>query len=308
MSLESDQTSADEREVNRRALLRRGGFIVAATVAGATAVEALTPGTARAASGDALTIGTSNDADADPTVLTSSASDPTFTATNTGSGAPLGLAPQLFGDYTAVSSVELTNLDGFLYSATDFGGGDVEPGFVYTEFVANQVVAIIPTRILDTRGLGPGTDNVVDTTGKFDSHGRLIGGKSIIIDLSPYEFLAEAVFANLTVVSPTAVGFLTLSPTAVTPGTKPSTSSINYTAGQVLANFAVTGTDTNDTIAIYADSTTHVLLDVLAFNVGNIDQINPEVLPAATASPNVRRAGRTKTRTAPSWYHGNRTR
>jgi hypothetical protein len=55
MNGESVHLLANDRVVNRRALLRRGGAIVAATVAGVAAVEAVTAGDAEAAPGDPVT-------------------------------------------------------------------------------------------------------------------------------------------------------------------------------------------------------------------------------------------------------------
>ena len=302
MNDQSHQVAGNDRDVNRRALLRRGGVIVAATVAGVAAVEALNAGDAQGNPGDNLILGQGNDSGTVPTSLTSGATTgATFTVANTGGHAPVGLAQQTFASFAAVTGGELANLDGLLYSTLDFGGttGPL-PGFVYTEFTANQVVTIVPQRILDTR-TSAGRTHILNTTGTLDSSGRLLAGQTIKIDLKSLEVAAASAFCNLTAVQPLASGFMTLFPG----GTRPATSSINFTAGEVIANFAVTGTTTADTVWIYSSATSHVLLDITAFNVGNPAQINPAILPPSASSAISRQlAARAKAGALPDWYRG----
>jgi hypothetical protein len=305
MNGQSHQAAGDGRDVNRRALLRRGGVIVAATVAGVSAVEALNAGAAQGAPGDPVVQGQANDAGATSTSLTSSATTgATFAVTNTGNHAPLGLAQQSFNSYAAVAGGELANLDGLLYSTLDFGGttGPL-PGFVYTEFTANQVVTIVPHRILDTRN-SAGRAAILNKAGNLDSSGRLLAGHTIKINLRSLEVAAASALCNLTAVKPLAGGYMTLFPG----GTRPSTSSINFTKGAIIANFAVTGTtttSTTDTVSIYSAATSHVLLDITAFNVGSPAQINPAILPPSAASATSRQlAMLAKAGRLPDWYKG----
>jgi hypothetical protein len=306
MNDQSHQLSADDRAVDRRALLRRGGVIVAATVAGVTAVEALNASDAQGAPGDPLVLGGANDSGTVPTSLTSGATTAaTFRVANTGAHAPVELAQQSFAPFVAVAGGQLANLDGVLYSTLDFGSGiGAFPGFVYTEFTANEVVTIIPQRILDTR-TSAGRTRILNKTGNLDSSGRLLAGHTIKIDLSSLEVAAASAFCNLTVVSPLTGGFMTLFPG----GTRPATSSINFTAGEVIANFAVTGTTPADTVWIYSSATSHVLLDITAFNVGSPAQINPAILPPSASSATSRQlAARAKEGTLPDWYRGGASR
>jgi hypothetical protein len=301
MSDQSHQLSANDRDVNRRALLQRGGVIVAATVAGAAAVEALNAGHAQAAPGDPVLQGQSNDAATAQTTLTSSATTSTLAVVNTGAHAPVKLVQQSFASFVSVAGGELANLDGVLYSTLDFGGttGSL-PGLVYTEFTANQVVTIVPQRILDTR-TSAGRVHILNQSGNLDSAGRLLGGHTINIDLKGLEVAAASAFCNLTVVSPLSGGYMTLFPG----GTRPATSSINFTTGAVIANFAVTGTNNTDTVSIFSSATSHVLLDISAFNVGNPGQIKPAILPtSASSATNRQLAARAKAGTLPDWYSG----
>jgi hypothetical protein len=281
---------------NRRALLRGGGAVVAASVA-ALAVNA---GDARAAAGDPVVAGQANDAGTAETSLTSAATTSTLAVANTGDHAPLTLTQQDFAAFTPAAGGELENLDGDLYYTVDFGGQPV-PGLVFTEFTANQVVTITPQRVLDTRSSG-GRANILNPAGNLDSTGRLLGGRTIEIDLSGLEFAAASALCNLTAVSPLTAGYMTLFPG----GTKPATSSINFAKGAVIANFAVTGTSGTDTVSLFSNTTSHVLLDITGFNVGSPSQINPTVLGAAATSAGKRQlAERSKAGTLPSWYREN---
>jgi len=306
MNDESHQPSANDRDVDRRALLRRGGVVVAAAVAGAAAVEAWNAADAQAVPGDAVLQGQANDSGTTPTSLTSGATTgATLTVANTGAHAPVELAQQPFASFVSVAGGELANLDGDLYSTVDFGGTiGSQPGFVYTEFTATEVVTIVPQRILDTR-TSAGRASILNKTGNLDSAGRLLGGHTININLSSLEVAAASAFCNLTVVSPLSGGYMTLFPG----GTRPATSSINFTTGAVIANFAVTGTTstaTSDTVSIYSSATSHVLLDITAFNVGSPGQIKPAILPtsALSATTSQQLAARAKTGTLPNWYSG----
>lgn len=299
---ESRPLSADNHDVNRRVLLRRGGAIVAATVAGMTAVEALNAGAAQAAPGNPLIMGQANDSGTSATSLTSGATTgATFTVANTGAHAPVGLAQQSLASYVAAAGGELANLDGLLHSTIDFGGTiGAHPGFVYSEFTANQVVTIKPQRILDTR-TSAGRTHILNKTGNLDTAGRLLAGHTINIDLSSLEVAAASASCNLTAVQPLLGGYMTLFPG----GTKPPTSSINFTKGAIIANFAVTGTSLTDSVSIFSSATSHVLLDITAFNVGSPAQINPAILPSSASAPAARRlAARAKEGTLPDWYTG----
>jgi hypothetical protein len=297
----SDKNCSEQEktgQVERRALLRTGGAAVAAGVAGLTAVEMVTASSAQAASGDPLLMGrTDNTAGTDPTSLTSAATtSPTFTLANTAAGvAPLRLAEKATPDNAdALDSGDLVNFDGHLYyTDRDFG-----VGFVYTEYTSSQLVPITPQRILDTRTVA-GRSHITNPSGNLDSAGRLRAGKTIVISMGGLVVAAVAAYCNLTAVTPSTAGYLTL----WAGGTRPPTSSINYAAGAVIANFAVTGTSATDTVSIFSYATSHVLLDVAAFAVGNAGQVTAAV--SAIAGPNQtsqRLAARARAGTLPSWY------
>jgi hypothetical protein len=283
---------------DRRALLRTGGAVVAG-IAGLAVAETAMAGNASAAPGDPVVLGSVNTAGATATSVTSSAAAPTFAVANTGTFAPLRVTEQAFpATLPALASGDVANYDGDLYYMAGGAGGPYF-GFVYTEWTASQVVSIIPTRVLDTRGAS-GRTKILNPSGNLDGAGRLLAGHAIEIDLSDLQFGAAAAFCNITAVSPLAGGFMTL----WAGGTRPATSSVNFPANSVVANFAVTGVSGDDSVSIFANKTTHVLLDITAFSVGTANQLNPDVLPVAAASQSQRLAARARSGKLPSWTVG----
>jgi hypothetical protein len=296
----SDQTLSEQEKtvnVNRRALLRTGGAAVVAGVAALTVAETVTAGSAQAAVGDPLLLGESNDSIDTGTALTSAAtSGPTFTIENTAAGvAPLRLEQKTTPDTgNGLASGDLANFDGYLYYTQ---GASALTSFVYTGYTANQMVAINPQRILDSR-TQTGRDNVTNPSGNFDSKGRLLAGHTIEVTLAGLEMGAAAAYCNLTVVAPLDTGWMTL----WAGDAQPATSSINFITGAVIANFAVTGTSASDTVSIYTTATTHVLLDITAFAIASPGQVNPTILAIAGASMTSKRlAARARAGMLPTW-------
>jgi hypothetical protein len=271
--------------LNRRALLRAGGVV--AGIAGMAGYAAAQAPEAGALAGQPVLIGQSNSAGTASTGLAAGASAPTLVLTNTGRGAPLRLADHTFSE-AAVSSGDLMNVGGeFLFAhATSVVGS------VYTSASASQVIPVRPFRIVDTR-TAAGRASIVNRSGNLDSAGRLIGGHTIEIDLGSQVYLGTAVFGNLTVTKAVSAGYLTLWPG----GSRPGTSSLNYLAGQVVANFCVSGLS-SDTVRLYAQTTTHVLLDVVAFAAGSPGDVRSAVQPftASTLAAPVRKS--------PAWRTG----
>ena len=273
--------------MNRRALLRAGGM--AAGIAGIGGLAAAQAPAAHAAAGDPVLMGANNQAGTASTTVTTDAYGPTLLLSNTGPGAPLRLAEHFSEEFISDSG-DLINVNGDLR----FAHGDFMLASVFTSYNASRLVPVRPFRAVDTR-TSAGRANIVNRTGNLDSAGRLLGGHTIEIDLGDEVFQGTGVFANLTATQAMDSGFLTLWPS----GTRPGTSTLNYSTGQTVANFAVSGLSFTDTVQLYATRTTHVLLDVVAFAVGSPSDVNPAVLAAAGPSSLSRPA-----RQAPTWYTG----
>lgn len=280
---DADQT--DGEVLGRRALLRRAGTI-AAIAGGAAVVQATGTGTAEAAAGDNVIMGV-NDAGTAVTSVTSAATTgPTVSLTNSSSGAsargPLQLAKSddsiIFSSAPTAGELFVADANSDLWYVNAVTAPN--PGLVFTEVTANQVIGIIPQRVLDTRTVG-GQANIISGASHVGASG-LAGHQWIQVDLSGLAFAIESVFANLTAVTPTTNGYLTAANQSTAAGVAPTTSSLNFVRAVTLANGVVVPTDPTDfsSIWIYARATTHILLDVTAVNVPSSDFVNPGVLPS----------------------------
>ena len=115
--------------------------------------------------------------------------------------------------------------------AVTLGGGGM---FVASaaDGVPSSFVAVTPVRMVDSR-VGLGLDGplvstqpvVVQITGSVPT----AAGPSVVVPTG-----ATAVVANVTVVHPTAAGFMSVRPVGATG--VPSTSSLNFSAGQIVGN------------------------------------------------------------------------
>jgi hypothetical protein len=121
---------------------------------------------------------------------------------------------------------------------------------------SRQFHTVTPCRVLDTRGPNGPLGGPALSPGQQRTF--VVTGGPCALPAS-----ARAVSVNLTVVTPTAAGFLTLFPGG---GSLPPTSTINYAPGQVRANngvFRLAGDGSGRlTIANGSAGTTQVLLDV----------------------------------------------
>jgi hypothetical protein len=311
------QEQGDEnRTVGRRALLTRGG-VVAAGVVGAGVAGAAVAGSANAAAGDPVLQGAVNDVGTDqPATVIQATSNaqatPTLVLTNLGMTAageaspPLRLTPaaldlSLPSDTTGGDLIA-TNNDGNLYFTHGVGGAGAFRAAVHTDANSNSFAPLaVPHRILDTRN-SSGRAQVIDPSGKFDSSGRLLAGKTIHINLTTLVSFADAVTANLTVINPAANGYLTLWSGA---GGRPNASSISFAKGAAPSNLTVSAVGEfmfnnvahPDTIGIFATATTHVILDVAGFHVRFFGQV---LVPLASVSPTRIQAARAAIAKSPS--------
>jgi hypothetical protein len=295
----------ERRPVDRRALLMRGGA-VAVGAAGAVAAGVAVAAPAGAAVSDPVLQGEVNNVGTNvaATEITA-ASDPatptpTLVLTNTGgdtgsteaspslrltqAAAGLGLPSS-----ATVGGDLMADGDGSLWFTHGIPGVGPVPATVHTDVTDNLFVPLnAPNRILDTRS-SAGRASILDASGNLNSSGMLIGGKTIHVNLTSLVNFGNAVTANLTVAGSTGAGFITLWSGATA---RPGTSVLNYAAGQTLSNLTVTGlaefsTAATDTIAIFANVTTHLVLDVAGFAVGNFGQVNPKFV-SSTMTPAAR--------------------
>ncbi|MEU1588571.1 hypothetical protein [Micromonospora sp. NPDC005710] len=310
-------TENQDKTVDRRRLLRRAGT-VAAGVAGSTVVGAAVAGPAQAAPGDPVLQGRANNvAAAATTSLTSTAAGPTLQLANPAivsengldlARPSLQLAPS--GDYlhqdSATGSIGMDNYGNLQVVAAEYNGEAIVD-YVHTSGNANRIVPIMPQRVIDTRSAA-GRERIVNRSSTtLDSTGRLREGQTIHLDLTDFVFFGDAVFGNITVTTTAAPGFARVFPYGAGPI---SVSTINFQANQSLSNAFMTGIGFDaDYISVFANKTTHIILDVVAFVIG-IGAVNPAYLPLSAgagartteslADRTARRAAKAK-QDSPSW-------
>jgi len=126
-------------------------------------------------------------------------------------------------------------------------------------------VPVGPARLVDTRI--PSGRTIIKSTSPnaFDSSFRLKAGAWMDVGIIPSEILeVSAVFVNVTAVKPVKSGVITVYP----PGDRPTVSTLNFVAGQTIANGAFTSTDTAEeepdwlVIRIHSNAVTHVVVDL----------------------------------------------
>jgi uncharacterized protein (DUF1501 family) len=145
----------------------------------------------------------------------------------------------------SAGKVSIFNAAGYTHVLADVCGYFVDDS-------GSGLVPLTPWRALDTRSAAEGPLRPAGTTTlKLTS----IGG----IPASG----VEAVVINVTAVSPTAAGFLTVWPSGEA---TPATSNLNFVAGKTVPNLVVSKVGSDGAICIYNDSgTTNVLVDVVGY-------------------------------------------
>jgi hypothetical protein len=124
-------------------------------------------------------------------------------------------------------------------------------------------VAIVPCRIVDTRGNG--------FTGAYGPPALAGGATARVFNVpaGPCPGIpadAAAFSINIGAILPAADGFLTAYPTG---GAQPTVSNVNFLANEVIANSAVIGAGTNASISVFVNVTTHLIIDINGYYAGS---------------------------------------
>jgi alpha-tubulin suppressor-like RCC1 family protein len=114
---------------------------------------------------------------------------------------------------------------------------------------------LAPARVLDTRNSTQG--ELSTPVGRRQTRSQRVAGVGGV----PVD--ASAVAINITAVTPTQGGYLTVWPSG---RTRPEASSINFPAGGVVGNFVIAEVGANGRVDIYNhDGNTHVVFDVVGY-------------------------------------------
>ncbi len=149
------------------------------------------------------------------------------------------------------------------------------PTITVTRSMPGSFSALTPTRLLDTRSaVGVTTTTPIAANGVVDLQ---VTGRGNV----PLTGVG-AVILNVTVVTPTRQGYLTVYPTG---GAAPTASNVNFTPGQVVPNLVVAKVGTGGRVSLQNASlgATHVVADVAGYFLdGTV--IDPGGLSAVTPS------------------------
>jgi hypothetical protein len=253
-----------DAEHDRRELLRRGALLAAGAIGAGTAGAALSPQAALASDPNDVVLGQPNSASAQTSItFNSTTSTPLNLANSQGAALTLASTTAEAGASTPLGSLLSSDPDGFDYVDLQYVHADGDWGSVMTSSWETTMFAITPFRVLDTRN-SHGRRNIVDGASNLDSLGRLKAGTSITVKLDEIFDDAYAWYGNLTAVSPVGSGYALVWPD----GPAPNASTVNFAAGQTIANAFVCLSGFADpesdapTVNIKAAQTTHVLLDI----------------------------------------------
>ncbi len=183
------------------------------------------------------------------------ASQPTFLTVYPADSAQAGTSTVnlVTGETRASLVLPRVGPDGRVSIANGAGAIDVVAdvvGYYRSDQPASRYHAIVPRRLLDTRR--PGSTRL----------GRDTAVTVAVAGLGDVPAEATGVTLNLTAVHPTSSGFLTVSPSF---GARPATSTVNFVAGQVVANRAITGLAGGSVSVFAGAAASDVLVDVVGW-------------------------------------------
>lgn len=150
--------------------------------------------------------------------------------------------------------VALATVAGFLASAMLVLS--LAPDAPQARSATGEIVAIEPTRLLDTR---PGEATI---DGGSAGGGRIEEGETLTVRVSGRTGVpadAGAAFINVVAISPERRGYLTIFPCD---GDQPTAASLNYERGSVTANATLARLSSAGTVCIFSSATTHLVADV----------------------------------------------
>ena len=123
---------------------------------------------------------------------------------------------------------------------------------------SSSVSSVVPARVFESRAS-------VTVDGRFANVGRVGAGQFVEVPLLGRGGVpgsgVGAVVANVTAVNPGAAGFATVYPC----GSRPEASSLNYAAGDVVANEVIAKLSASGSVCVYSFAETDLLIDVVGY-------------------------------------------
>ena len=126
-------------------------------------------------------------------------------------------------------------------------------------FVGNAFTGATPQRLVDTRDGKGGQQGKLSATDPLTIVVTNLAVMSALGESAMIPAIIDAVALNVTVVNPDAAGFITVYPCDVT---RPLSSNVNYSAGQVVANGVISPVSADGTVCVYSLVPSDVVIDL----------------------------------------------
>ncbi|MGH3647329.1 MAG: hypothetical protein ACRDTM_09150, partial [Micromonosporaceae bacterium] len=260
----------------------------------ATVVGAVAATPAQAGPGDPVVQGAANDAGTSATSLSTSKADGAALALENpgqdgwGDGGPsLTLAPNsasFISESSPPGSMMLSNSGMVMTAPPDGAGGAIHNHYLYDSFNSTFTVPVNVHRAVDSRYSRNDRKRLFSTSGKFDSDGRLLAGKTVHLDISDLVSFSWGVFVNVVTFSQQGNGFITVWPYTLP---KPTPATVQYYKGASVRNSTLSPVGWDDTrtdvLSIWSSATTHFTIDILGVVINHWASLNGS--PMATGAP-----------------------
>ena len=132
-------------------------------------------------------------------------------------------------------------------------------------FGGSSFVGATPSRLVDTRDGTGGRLGAISSVDELNVPVRgitlSVSGSSTTVPVG-----ATAAALNITAVSPTASGFVTVYPCGVT---RPLASNLNYVAGDIVANNVVAPIGSDGSICLFSQSSSNIIVDIAGWFEGD---------------------------------------
>jgi streptogramin lyase len=190
-------------------------------------------------------------------VLSATNGSPPYEWSVSGGRLPPGLSLSLDGVISGTSASAGTYT--FSVTATDSSNPGITTAMQYSIVVSpgppGPYSPLAPVRICDTRG------GLNGDAAQCNGNSVASGGTKTIDVAGHFGVPADAtaVVLNITVVNPTASGYLTAYPTGAP---QPNASNLNFTSGEVVPNLVEVGTGTDGDVTVFSSSRSDLVVDL----------------------------------------------
>jgi hypothetical protein len=133
-------------------------------------------------------------------------------------------------------------------------------------FEGSAYTGATPTRLADTRDGTGGQLGQLDPSNPLVVQATGISATTAAGSATSIPSTASTVALNLTVVDPTAPGFITAYPCD---GPRPLASNVNYVAGQVVANGVIAPVSASGKVCLYSSVATDIIVDLAGWFPGD---------------------------------------